>query len=48
MINYFFEDVKNCKHQLPSKKWIKQCLEKEEHEVTYKILFSALTITKAH
>ena len=33
MINYFFEDVKNCKHQLPSKKWIKQCLEKEEHEV---------------
>ena len=29
-INYFFEDIKNCKHQLPKKKWIQQCLHKEK------------------
>jgi probable rRNA maturation factor len=28
-LNYFFEDVKSCKHQLPPKKWIKLCLKKE-------------------
>ena len=30
-INYFFEDVKSCKHQLPTKRWIKQCVGKENH-----------------
>ncbi len=29
-INYFFEDTKSCKHQLPTKKWIKQCLNQED------------------
>lgn len=29
-INYFFEDVKNYKHQLPAKSWIKRCLESEK------------------
>ena len=29
-INYFFEDIKSCKHQLPNKKWIQQCLKKEK------------------
>lgn len=31
-INYFFEDVKSCKHQLPPKKWIRACLVKEQQE----------------
>tara|TARA_B100001250_G_C19158360_1_gene511227 strand:- start:60 stop:497 length:438 start_codon:yes stop_codon:yes gene_type:complete len=29
-INYFFENTKNRKHQLPPKKWIKKCLAKEK------------------
>ena len=28
-VNYFFEDIKKCPHQLPPKKWIKLCFEKE-------------------
>ena len=28
-INYFFEDVKSCKHQLPAKSWIKRCIDNE-------------------
>ena len=30
-INYFFEDIKACHDQLPTKAWIKRCFEKE-HE----------------
>jgi probable rRNA maturation factor len=29
-INYFFEDIKSYKHQLPKKMWIQQCLKKEK------------------
>ena len=29
-INYFFEDIKSYKHQLPKKAWIQQCLKKEK------------------
>ena len=32
-VNYFFEDVKNCRHQLPAKSWIKQCLIKEKQDL---------------
>tara|TARA_B100000700_G_C14544525_1_gene623599 strand:+ start:154 stop:582 length:429 start_codon:yes stop_codon:yes gene_type:complete len=32
-INYFFEEIKNCKHQLPPKKWLKLCAEKEERKI---------------
>ena len=32
-VNYFFEDVKNCKHQLPAKYWIKQCVFKENRDL---------------
>ena len=32
-LNYFFEDAKSCKHQLPAKKWIKQCLTQEGFNV---------------
>lgn len=28
-INYFFEDVKECKHQLPTKSWVKLCVKQE-------------------
>ena len=28
-VNYFFEDIKKCLHQLPAKKWIKLCFQKE-------------------
>ena len=31
-INYFFEGIKSCKHQLPPKKWIRACLTKEKRE----------------
>ena len=32
-INYFFEDVKSCKHQLPAKSLIKQCVDNETFRV---------------
>ena len=28
-INYFFEDLKPCTHQLPNKKWIRLCVAEE-------------------
>ena len=31
-INYFFEEIKEFKHAIPPKKWIKRCLVSEEKE----------------
>tara|TARA_B100000579_G_C21994217_1_gene472276 strand:- start:35 stop:475 length:441 start_codon:yes stop_codon:yes gene_type:complete len=28
-INYFFEDLKPCKHQLPNKRWVSLCVAEE-------------------
>ena len=32
-VNYFFEDIKECRHQLPTKKWLTTCLRNEKWEV---------------
>ena len=32
-VNYFFEDIKECRHQLPAKKWLITCLRNENWEV---------------
>ena len=32
-INYFFEDTKECRHQLPAKKWLQKCMSIEKTQV---------------
>ena len=32
-IKYFIEEIKNCRHQLPAKKWLKLCAAKEKREI---------------